>query len=68
MNAWTWAAKRLNPPPRARRWLYRVALAAGAIAVAYGVMDGEQAAVWTGLVLALTGGTASGNVNDPDAS
>ncbi len=44
-----------------RRWLYGVATAALLVLLTYGVIDGNQAAVWGGLAAAITG-LASVNV------
>jgi hypothetical protein len=39
--------------PGTRGYLYRVAAAAGLLLVAYGVVDAERLALWTGLVAVL---------------
>lgn len=44
-----------------RRWIYRVAIAAGAVAVFYGLIEPEAAPLLGALVLALL------NVNDEPA-
>ena len=45
-----------------RGWLYRVATAAGGLAVLYGLTTGEELAAWLGLVATLLGsGTAAAN-------
>lgn len=52
-----------------RAWLYRVALAAIAVAVAYGLIDQEQVPLWTTLVfavLAVPVGTAARHVTPDD--
>ena len=36
-----------------RAWLYRVLTAAGAIAAGYGLLSGEELALWTGFVAVL---------------
>ena len=41
-----------------RRWLYNIGIAAGAIAVGYGILTAEMAALWLGLLAALLGGVA----------
>ena len=41
-----------------RRWLYSIGVAAGAIAVGYGILTAEMAALWLGLLAALLGGVA----------
>ena len=41
-----------------RRWLYSIGTAAGAIAVGYGILTTEMAALWLGLLAALLGGVA----------
>lgn len=46
--------------PARRRWLYRVSIAAFAVAVFYGLIDPEAAPLGLALVLALL------NVNDED--
>lgn len=54
--------------PAARGWIYRVLAAAAPIAVAYGVVSGEQAAMWVGLVGALAGtGLAAAHTPGPAA-
>lgn len=42
------AAKAL-PPQAVRAWAYRVLVAAGAVAVFYGVMSSQEVVVWLGL-------------------
>lgn len=42
-------------PAQVRRYLYPLALAVISLAVAYGVIEGEQAAAWTNLAAAVTG-------------
>lgn len=52
-----------------RAWLYRVALAAIAVAVAYGLIDQEQVPLWTTLVVAVLAvpvGTAARHVTPDD--
>lgn len=52
-----------------RAWLYRVALAAIAVAVVYGLIDQEQVPLWTTLVVAVLAvpvGTASRHVTPDD--
>lgn len=49
-----WLVVRM-PSPAFRRWLYRVANAAVAVVVAYGVIDGNMAAMWLLLVNAILG-------------
>lgn len=39
--------------PSVRRWIYRVAIAAGAVAVFYGVLDAEAVPLLAALALAL---------------
>ena len=60
-----------RPPlisPAVRRRAYPVALALIALAVAYGLIDGEQTAAWTNLAAALTGAAAAalGTAYRPD--
>lgn len=43
------------PSPAVRRWIYGVANAAVAVAVVYGLVNGEQASVWGVLVNAVLG-------------
>ncbi|WP_217182597.1 hypothetical protein [Streptomyces sp. AC495_CC817] len=42
------AAKAL-PPQAVRAWAYRVLVAAGAVAVFYGLMSSQEVVVWLGL-------------------
>lgn len=51
-----------------RRRAYPTALALIALAVAYGLIDGEQTAAWTNLAAALTGAAAAalGTAYRPD--
>ncbi|WP_336819866.1 phage holin [Gordonia sp. MMO-8] len=53
--------------PEVRRWLYGVALAVVAIAVAYGIITQDQAALWVTLVAAILsgGGNALARANTP---
>lgn len=49
--------------PEVRRWLYRVALAVIALCVCYGVLTGNEAALWGALAAALVSlPVASANV------
>lgn len=41
--------------PKGRKWLYKVLLAAVAVAVGYGLITGETAALWGTLIAALIG-------------
>ena len=51
-----------------RRWLYGVALAAVALAGAYGLITDELGVLWVGIVAALLGlPVASGNVTNAGA-
>lgn len=43
------------PSPGVRRWMYRVANAGLAVAVGYGVLNGEESMLWLLLVNALLG-------------
>lgn len=43
------------PSPATRRWMYRVANAGLAVAVGYGVLNGEESMLWLLLVNALLG-------------
>ena len=48
-----------------RRWLYGVALAAVALAAAYGLITDESSALWVGIIAALLGlPVAAGNVTN----
>lgn len=38
-----------KPSQKTRAYIYRVALAAGTIAVFYGLMTAEEVAIWAGL-------------------
>jgi hypothetical protein len=49
---------------RRRAWLYRLATPVTALLVAYGVMDGNTAALWAALAVAVAGtGTAALNTS-----
>ena len=51
--------------PRTRAYIYRVATAAGAVAVLYGFLSGEELGVWLslgGVVLGTTSELAHANV------
>lgn len=52
------------PSPAIRRWMYRVANAGLAVAVGYGVVNGEESMLWLLLVNALLG-LADVNVPEP---
>lgn len=41
--------------PAVRAWIYRVLAAAGAIALFYGWLSGEELTVWLGLVATILG-------------
>jgi len=43
------------PSPAVRRWMYRVANAGLAVAVGYGVLNGQESMLWLLLVNALLG-------------
>lgn len=47
-------------PASVRRRLYPCALAVIALAVAYGLLSGEQAAAWSNLAAALVGAATAG--------
>ena len=47
------APARFIPSPKARAYIYRVAVAAGPLAIFYGLLTAEEVALWLGL-----GGTA----------
>lgn len=52
-----------------RAWLYRVALAVIAVAVAYGLISQEQVPLWTTLIVAVLGvpvATASRHVTEDE--
>jgi len=38
---------------KTRGWIYRILIAAGSVAVAYGWLSGDQVAVWLGFVVAI---------------
>lgn len=40
--------------PRFRLWIYNLATAGLVVATAYGVIEGDKVAAWTGLVAAVT--------------
>lgn len=44
-----------------RAWLYRVFTALAPVAVVYGVVDSNEAALWAGVVAAVLGVPASAN-------
>lgn len=46
---------KLNPTPAQRKRLYELAAAAVAVAVVYGLIQGEQAQAWLLLVAAILG-------------
>ena len=50
-----------------RDWLYTIALAAVVVVMAYGLLSGDKAAAWLGLIAALLG-MAKGNVPDSPRS
>lgn len=53
-------------PASVRRQFYPIALAVSALAVAYGLVSEEQAALWVALVAAFLGnGLATANRPDP---
>ena len=43
------------PSPAARKWMYRVTNAGLAVAVGYGVLNGEESMLWLLLVNAILG-------------
>ena len=47
--------------PEVRGWIYNVTIAALAVAMMYGLLNGQQAAAWLGLVAAVVG-LARGNL------
>lgn len=47
-----------------RVYLYGVGVATGPILVYYGVADGEEVSLWSGLLLTVLGLTAVANVNE----
>lgn len=54
--------------PKGRKWLYKVLLAAVAVAVGYGLITGESAALWGTLIAALIGfPLADSNVDTGDS-
>ena len=56
------------PGPKGRQWIYNVLNAALLVAVGYGLMNGEEAALW-GLLLNAALGMAAVKVPEaPDAS
>lgn len=48
--------------PEVRKWIYGIATAGLGVLLAYGVVTGEQVAVWSGLAMSVTGLAA---VNTP---
>ncbi len=62
----------LNPSPATRRYIYRVAVALGLVAVGYGLVTEHEVVLWLGLGNAALGGIADANVrpwtlDDPPA-
>ena len=56
------------PTPKARRYVYRIALAAGPLLIAGGAVSGDQWPLWVALVGAiLVPGLADANVPTDDA-
>lgn len=51
-----------------RAYLYRLATAAALLAVGYGLITDEKAALWLGLVQVAVGGLAAVNTPTGDAS
>lgn len=52
--------------PQRRGWIYRLLAAAAPLAVAYGLLSGEQASMWIGLAAALAGtGLAAAHTPGP---
>lgn len=49
-----------------RGWVYNVTIAALAVAMMYGLLNGQQAAAWLGLVAAIVG-MARANLTPADA-
>ncbi len=56
----------MNIPASVRRQLYPIALAVAALAVGYGLITEEQAALWVAVVVAFVG-TGVATANRPDA-
>lgn len=52
--------------PNFRGWVYNVTIAALALAMVYGLLTGQQAAAWLGLVAAIVG-MARANLTPADA-
>lgn len=50
---------------RVRRWIYSITTSALLVLAAYGLLDGQQLAVWTGLAASVTG-LAWANTSSPD--
>lgn len=57
----------MNIPASVRRQLYPVALAVAALAVGYGLLTEEQAALWVAVVASIVG-TGVATANRPDAN
>lgn len=55
----------VHVPLAVRRYIYAIGIAAAALAVGYGVLDGTQATLWLGLLSALTSTTALAHASDP---
>ena len=55
------------PSPAARRWLYGIAAALGALLVGYGIMTASESGLWLALAGAILGGVdALAFANTPD--
>lgn len=52
--------------PKVRKSLYKFGVAAGAVALVYGVASGEQVAVWLGVLSAALNVMADLNVSTSD--
>ena len=51
----TTTPNRWVPSPKVRLWLYGILVALAPIAVAYGILSGEHAALWLTLAVAVLG-------------
>lgn len=54
----------MNLPESTRAWIYRVLVAVAALAVGYGLLTGEEAALWLAAASAVLGnGLATANTS-----
>jgi len=51
---------KIIPSTEIRAWIYNVAIAAGPIVVFYGLLSGEEVALWGGLLATILGTPVAG--------